>query len=109
EPVKQVLPELPSVNGFLEVAIAGNNDPSAASTRFIAADRLVFARLDHPQQIGLLLEAKSVDLVEQQRSFANRFELARLRAIRARESAAGVAEQLTLDQVGHQRPARHYQ
>ena len=52
--------------------------------RLVAADRLEFAGLDDAQQVGLLLQAQGVDLVQEQGAIAGRRELADLGADRLR-------------------------
>ena len=53
--------------------------------RLDAADRLEFARLDDAQQRRLLFQPERVDLVEQERAFADGGELADLGPVRAGE------------------------
>src|SRR5688500_8546840 len=61
----------------------------------------------HTQQLRLCGQGKLADLVEEQRAFTRALERTLSRRVRARERAALVTEQLTLDELLGQRRAVH--
>ena len=65
----------------------------------LAADRSHRALLEHAQQLDLHLERHLADLVEKQRAAVGLDEQAGLVALRVRERAADVAEQLALERA----------
>src|SRR6185436_15941011 len=67
--------------------------------RDVLADTLVLALLQHPQELGLQLEGKVADLVEENRAAVGDLEPPRPIAQRARERAAHVAEELALEHL----------
>ena len=71
-----------------------------------AADRLDHLLLQHPQHLGLRLQAHVADLVEEDRAAVAPSNLPR-RSARARERAPHVAEQLAFDQLFGNRRAVH--
>src|SRR5207247_802779 len=78
EPVVKVAAELAALDGLVQVPVAGDNDPRRAVLRFVAAYRFKLAGLDHAQEVGLLLQAQGVDLVEQPRAVTRGGKLAQL-------------------------------
>ena len=68
-------------------------------------DALERSLLQHPQQLGLGLQADVADLVEKQRTAVGQLETSDLVAIGAGEGAFYVAEQLALQQARTERGA----
>jgi hypothetical protein len=92
--------------GFLtEVAVGGRHDPDVDAARDVLTHPPQFPFLDRPQQLGLGARRQLADLVEQQRAGVRLLEDARPLGDGARERAAGVPEQLGLDEIVGQRGA----
>ena len=64
------------------------------------ADRVELLLLEHAQQLGLKIRRRVADLVEEDRAPPGEREPAAARRHRARERAAGVAEQLDSSSAG---------
>src|SRR6185503_4274614 len=105
EPVVEVLAEPAAVDLDAEVAVRRGDDPDVDLDRLGAADPADFLALEHAQQLRLHVERQLADLVEEHRAAVRALERARVRAGRAGERAALVAEQLALDQVRWDRAA----
>ena len=105
EPEVEVLPEAPAVHFPMEVAVGGGDDAHVDLSRPRLAHPPDGARLDGPQELRLELERQLADLVEEHGPAVGRFEGADALAIRAREGAAYVPEELALDEVRRDRAA----
>src|SRR5688500_2415873 len=77
EPVVQVDAEAALLHRLAQVAVGGRDDPGARYTLLGLAQALVFAVLDHPQQLRLHLDGHLADLVEEQAAVLGVLEVAR--------------------------------
>ena len=102
EAVVKVGPEPALLDERLQFEVAGDDQPGLRAVGAVRTDRLELARLDHPQQLHLLLGAEDVDFVEQHRPATGREELAFLVGVGAGERAFDVAEQFAFDQLAGQ-------
>jgi hypothetical protein len=71
----------------------------------LAAETGEVAILQHLEQLGLQRKRQLTDLVQEHRPAVCELELAGLDAVRAREGATLVAEQLALEELAGQRGA----
>ena len=83
--------------------LRGGDDAHVGLDRGAAADRGVFALLQHPQQAGLRLHRHVADFVEEQRAALGLLEAARGAGVGAGECAALVAEQFRFDEIARDR------
>ena len=88
-----------------QILVGGGDDADIGLDRRAAADRRVFALLQHAQQTGLRLHRHVADLVEEQRAALGLFEAAGGALVGAGEGPLLVAEQFALDEVA--RNGRH--
>ena len=86
-----------------QVLVGRGDDAHVGLDRRAAADRGVFALLQHAQQAGLRLHRHVADLVEKQRAALGLLEAADRARVGAGEGALLVAEQLALDQIARDR------
>ena len=98
EPPIEILAELPRTNAAFEVLVRRRDHPHVELQRTPRAEARDFAVLQDPQQLGLRVEWKVADFVEEQRSPIRLFELAGSRFLGVGKSAALVAEELRLDE-----------
>ena len=99
---------------MLEIAIRRCDDANVDGVRAVVADALVLALLQHAQQLALQIERNLADLVEEDRAAVGELETPDPIAMRARERAFHVAEELALEQLVrnrcaidlHERPLR---
>ena len=89
----------------VEPAIGGGDDADVDAARHVLADAPHLAVLEHAQQLGLRARRQLADFVEEQRAAVGFLEEAGALADRAGEGAAGVAEQLGLEQIVGERRA----
>src|SRR5262249_23654157 len=99
EAVVQVLAKFPSLDSFLEVAIRRRDhayiDPAIDA---IGSDALNFACFEEAEEQGLHPQRHIPELVEEQRPVIGERGKSGLVAIRTREAAAHVTEQLALEE-----------
>ena len=88
-----------------EAAVGRGDDPRVDAARQVLADPPDLAVLEHAQQLGLGARRQLADLVEEQRAAVRLLEQPGALGDRAGERAAGVAEQLRLDQLVGERRA----
>ncbi|MGY3344827.1 hypothetical protein ACVWYK_003596 [Bradyrhizobium sp. USDA 4470] len=86
-----------------QVLVGGRDDAHVGLDRGAAADRGVFALLQHAQQTGLRLHRHVADFVEEKRPALGLLEPAGRARVGAGEGAALMAEQFGLDQVARDR------
>jgi hypothetical protein len=105
QPVIEVLTEAPGADLDLEIAVRGRQDADIRVEDPLAAHARELAVLQYVEKLRLKADRDLADLVEHERALRGQFELARLVAIRARERAPLMAEQLRLEQFLRQRRA----
>jgi hypothetical protein len=105
EPVQQVLAQLARLHRFQRVAVGRRDHAHVGLQHLRGAHAHEGARLQHAQQLDLQVQRHLGDLVQEQRASARALEKALVLAVRAREAALLVAEDLRLDQVRRDRPA----
>ena len=76
EAIEQILAEHALADQLRQVAVRRRDDADIGADRRAAADRGVFALLQHAQQPGLRLERHVADLVEKQRAALGLLEAA---------------------------------
>lgn len=81
----QVGPESPESDGLFEIDVARHDEPCLTVLRFRAADWLKLAGFDDAQERRLLFQPECVDLIKQQRAFANRCKFTDFRSVGACE------------------------
>jgi hypothetical protein len=101
----QIFAELPALDLFFQVALGSGHDAGVGAQRLVAAHPPELVALDHPQQLGLHVDRKLADLVQEHRALAGGLEGALAGGHGAGEGATLVAEQLALDQVVADRAA----
>src|SRR5262249_21320085 len=87
------------LDGLVEVDVGGDDEAKIGANRFAAADPLDLPFLNGPQQLGLQVEAKVANLVEEERAAGGELELAELLLVRAGECSALVSEERALHQL----------
>src|SRR6266849_4241362 len=97
--VIEVFPERARGDALGQVLVGGGQHPHVHPERVLAAHPLEGLLLQHPQYLGLGLEAHVADLVEEEGALVRELELAAPPRHRAGERAALVTEQLGLDQL----------
>ena len=107
QPRQQIATEAPGGDLRPEIDVGRGDDAHVDLDRQRLADRHHLALLQHPQQRGLGRRRQIADLVEQQRALVGAADVPGAIVDRARERTLLVTEQLSLDQVGRQRPAVH--
>ena len=95
----EILAELAPLDLVFEVALGGGHDARVRSQGLVAAHPPELLALEHAQELGLHVERKLADLVEEDGAAAGGLEGALARGDGAGERAALVAEELALDQV----------
>src|ERR1700691_6103402 len=98
----EVAPECALHHGLLQITVGGRQDANVDESRPGAADRANFLFLYGTQQLGLEIDGKCSDFIEEHGSaFGNGRQA--LRGVGgAGEGTFDVAEKRTLDQSGHQ-------
>src|SRR5213079_3657527 len=96
---EEVLAEAPGAHRRLEVLVGGGDDAHVGADRLPAADARELALLEDAQELRLERERHVGDLVQEQRAACGGLELADAPLDRAREGAALVAEELTLEEL----------
>src|SRR5262245_30094739 len=99
EAVEQIFAEQTLVDLLLQIAIGRGDDPDIRLDRRAAADRGVFALLQHAQKTRLRFHRHVADLVEKERASFGLFEAPGMPVLGAGEGPLLVAEQLRLDQL----------
>ena len=105
EPVEQIEAKLLRGDHALEIAMSRRDDARVDLDRPVRTDRLHGLRFEHAQQARLHHERELAELVEEQRAAARFEERALALAIRARERAFDVTEQVGIDQLLRDRAA----
>ena len=105
EAVEQVRTEAAFLDQVRQVAVGGRDYAEIHVDRLRAAHAHDFALLEHPQQVGLRLEADVGDLVQKHRASGGGFELALLAVLGAGERALLVSEQFALNERFGERAA----
>src|SRR5579862_1352422 len=95
----QVFAEQALAHTLLEVLVGGGDDAYVRLQRRMAADAVVLAVRQHTQQAHLQIGGHVADLVEEERAVLRLLEASATRALRTRERAALVSEQLGFEQV----------
>ena len=103
EAEEQILAEQALLDQQAQILVGGGDDAHVALDRRAAADRGVFALLQHAQQPRLRLHRHVADLVEEQRAAFGLLEAAGAARVGAGEGALLVAEQFGFDQVARDR------
>ena len=99
EPVQEICPEVASLNHGGQVAIGCGDDPDIGAEHFLTAQTLVFAILDHAQQLFLHTGGRSGDLVQEEGAAVREFESPGPAVCRTGEGAALMAEKLAVEQL----------
>ena len=105
EPVVEILAEAALLDHRLEVAIGGGDDAGFGAQRLGAADPLVGAFLEYPQQFRLQGEGHLSQLVEEQGAVGGQLEASLLARRGAGEATLLVTEQLAFQNALGQRRA----
>src|SRR5207249_6811486 len=98
EAIVEILSKAASLDLALEIPVRGRDDARGDLDGPVTADSHHLPFFEHAKQLGLCRQRQLSDLVEEQRSCACVLERAPAQAIRTRERAALVAEQLALDE-----------
>ena len=107
EPVVEVLPEGARLDGFLQVAVGRGDDADIQFNAFLAPHLHELPFLDHPQELGLDIQAQVADLVEEKGPVIGQFEEPVFRLQGPGERALDVTEELAFQQGLHQGGAVH--
>jgi len=105
EPLHEVVAKPAEVNEVGEVPAGGRDDANVNRDERRGAEPTDGALFESAQELRLQMQAELGDLVEEQRAVVGLLEQARDGARGAGESAAHVAEELTLGQTGRNRRA----
>ena len=105
EPVEQIEAELLLGDHARQLAVRRRDDARVDGDRPIRADRLHGLSLEHAQELGLRRERQLAELVQEQRATRRLEERALAIALRPRERALHVAEQVRVDQALRDRAA----
>src|SRR5579859_2313268 len=105
EAVVEIGAELTAVDLPADVAVGGRHDAHVDFLRAAAADPPDLAVAERPQELGLQIERKLADLVEEQRASVGALERSFAIARGSGEGAAVVSEELALDERGGQSSA----
>jgi len=97
--VEQVFPEQPFLDPGFQVLVGGGDDPHVGLERLVAADPVIVAVGQHPQQAGLQFRGHVADLVEEQGATGGFLEAAATLGGGPGKGAALVTEQLGFEQV----------
>ena len=112
--MQQVFAEQPLAHALLEILMRRGDDAYVRFQRRVAADAVILAVGQHPQQANLQVRRHVADLVQKQRAALGLLESPATRVLRAGERTALVPEQFGFEQVlgdsrgidGHERAAR---
>ena len=107
QPVEEVFPEPPVRHHFPQIAVGRRDDPPAERPRLVGAHGGVLPLLQDPQQLGLQIEGRVADLVEEEGAVRRRRQLPRACAFRSGERPLLVPEQLRLLEVAGDRGDVH--
>jgi len=105
ETVEEVGPEPSLLNRSIQINVGRGDHAHVHATRLRRPDPLELAFLQHAEELGLQLERKVADFVQEDRAAVGQLEPPLPHGRRASECAALVAEQLAFDQRGGQRRA----
>ncbi len=98
ESEEKILAKLLFPDTLLQIAIGCRDDSDVRGERFAGSERLNFSIFDGPKDLGLHQQRHFADLIKEEGASMRLGELSRVIAIRAGESALGVAEQFAFDQ-----------
>jgi hypothetical protein len=98
--IVEVLSESALPDGAGQIHVGRGEDTDVDLDRAVAAHRLEATLLQDPEQLRLKLDGQLADLVEQERASVGHLEAARAIAVRSREGALDVTEELALQQAG---------
>ncbi len=107
QPIEQIVLEPALVHELTQVAVGRRDDSNVHPLGPFRAERLDFAFLEDPQQLGLKAGAHRSDLVEKDRAPVGQGKLAFLRRGRVGERAFEMAEELRFQQRLRNRRAVH--
>jgi hypothetical protein len=107
QPVEEVLPERSVRHHLPQVAVGGRDDPPAEFPRLVRAHGGVLPLLQDPQQLGLQLEGRVADFVEEEGAVHGGGHLPLAGALRPGKRALLVAEELRLLEVAGDRRDVH--
>ncbi len=98
EPEQQILTEASGLHLRVDVGVRGRHDAHVGTARARRAHALVFACLEHAQQLGLLRERQIGNLIQKQRATFGELEASDAIALGIGEGTPHVAEQLALEE-----------
>ena len=98
QPVIQIGPEPPFLDLVSKITVGCCDHPRIADTALCLTHPLELAIFEHPQQLGLKLEWKFADLIEEQRAITGIFKVSGPRCSRAGERTLAVSEQRWFDE-----------
>ena len=98
EPIVQVFAESAVLHELLEVGVGGRDDAHVDGHRCGLAERVDFARFEETEQLGLEVEAKLADLVEEQGAVLSGPDEPQA-VIGPGEGSAAMTEELALEQL----------
>ena len=99
EAVVEVLAEAAVLDVAAQVAVRGGHDAQIDGSRPAVADPLELPLLEHAQELPLDLGRDVSDLVEEDRAAVGELDTPLAVAVRAREAAAKVAEELGFEEI----------
>ena len=109
ETVEQILPKVAIGDRALDIRVGRREDPHVDLCGPGRTDALHLATLENAQQLRLLAIGQVGDLVQEERALVREFEAARPVALRVRERAPDMAEQLALEDAFAEPPGIHGQ
>ena len=98
QPVVQILAEFPSAHRFVQVAIGSSDQSNINLNRMRSTHAFEFALLQHAQQLHLQRRSQFSNLVKKYHAAVGNFQTSLLLHCRARERAALMSKQITLQQ-----------
>ena len=107
EAVKEVFPKGAALDGLAQVPVGGGDDADVQLDALLAAHLHELPLLDHPEELGLDVEAEIGDLVEEKGAVIGQFEEAVLGLVGPGKGALDVAEEFAFQQGLHQGGAVH--
>src|ERR1019366_1804153 len=99
EPIEKVFPEGSLAQHFFQVAVSRGDKAGIHLGQFPPAEAPVLAFLEHAKQLGLQMQRKVSNLVQEQGSFRSCLEEAHTAAGGARKSSFFVAKQFAFQKI----------